>query len=293
MIIEQEFQLCHTRLTALCSENFNLEKTNNTLVLALHGWLDNAASFDNLMQAIPSWPWCAIDFCGHGLSEHRPAGCFYHLWDYALDIVQLIEKLDVKDNSISLIGHSMGGAVATLLATIIPEKIKHLILLDNVGPFTTIPAERVDRLQHAIHSMGKLQRKKSKLHANQQSMIEARMNGFTSLGFHAANKLVARGSEVNGDGLYKWRHDLKLTLTTPFTMDVDSVDAIAKRVTCPTLLLLANEGVYSKHNKTTERIINCFPHKTVEWLNGGHHFHLEDDSYFEVVTSIKNFIKNT
>ena len=40
-------------------------------VLALHGWLDNAASFQPLAEPL-GHPLVALDFAGHGHSEHRP-----------------------------------------------------------------------------------------------------------------------------------------------------------------------------------------------------------------------------
>jgi len=42
-----------------------------TPVLALHGWLDNAASFIPLAQHLNETNLIALDFPGHGKSEHR------------------------------------------------------------------------------------------------------------------------------------------------------------------------------------------------------------------------------
>ncbi|MCX9563979.1 alpha/beta hydrolase, partial [Vibrio cholerae] len=56
-------------------------------VIFIHGWLDNAASFFSLMQALhhlcPDLHLCAIDLPGHGLSSHR-AG-YYPFHDYIDD----------------------------------------------------------------------------------------------------------------------------------------------------------------------------------------------------------------
>lgn len=56
-------------------------------VLALHGWLDNAASFARLAPLLPDWRIVALDLAGHGHSKHRPAGCRYHLMDYVFDVI--------------------------------------------------------------------------------------------------------------------------------------------------------------------------------------------------------------
>ena len=42
-------------------------------VLALHGWLDNAASFAPLAAAWPDCEIVALEFAGHGRSGHLPS----------------------------------------------------------------------------------------------------------------------------------------------------------------------------------------------------------------------------
>ena len=57
-------------------------------LLALHGWLDNAASFDGLAPLLPELNIVALDLPGHGLSEHKPAGSVYHFIDAVSDHAQ-------------------------------------------------------------------------------------------------------------------------------------------------------------------------------------------------------------
>src|SRR5688500_18494360 len=47
-------------------------------LLALHGWLDNAGSFDALAPLLAArWQVIALDFAGHGRSSHLAAGSWY------------------------------------------------------------------------------------------------------------------------------------------------------------------------------------------------------------------------
>ena len=99
-------------------------------VLVLHGFLDHAGS----------WAACAAalgrrvvipDQRGHGLSDHVGAGGFYHFWDYVADADAIVRHLG---GTVDLIGHSMGGTVATLLAATRPEAVRRLVLIEGLGP---------------------------------------------------------------------------------------------------------------------------------------------------------------
>ena len=49
--------------------------TGDAPILALHGWLDNAASFVRLAPLLADADVVAIDLPGHGYSDHSPPGC--------------------------------------------------------------------------------------------------------------------------------------------------------------------------------------------------------------------------
>ncbi len=103
-------------------------------LLALHGWMDNAASFVPLASLLDQFYVVAVDLPGHGKSDFRPNGASYFHADYALDAAHIVAAL--KFDSFVLLGHSMGGGVATLLAAAIPKSVRHLILIDGLGPYS-------------------------------------------------------------------------------------------------------------------------------------------------------------
>ncbi|XP_063178646.1 serine hydrolase-like protein 2 isoform X3 [Chroicocephalus ridibundus] len=101
-------------------------------VLCLHGWLDNANTFDKLIPLLPrDCYYVAMDFSGHGLSSHRPAGSPYHFLDYVTDVRRVAAALQWR--RFTLMGHSMGGAVAGMFCFLYPEMVDKLILLENLG----------------------------------------------------------------------------------------------------------------------------------------------------------------
>ncbi|KAM6213852.1 LOW QUALITY PROTEIN: serine hydrolase-like protein 2 [Sarcoramphus papa] len=84
-------------------------------VLCLHGWLDNANTFDKLIPLLPrDYYYVAMDFSGHGLSSHRPAGSPYHFLDYVSDVRRVAAALQWR--RFTLMGHSMGGSVGGMVS---------------------------------------------------------------------------------------------------------------------------------------------------------------------------------
>ena len=121
---ELEIQTSTLRLSAKCWGS-----PAGMPVLAFHGWLDNAATFDHLAPCLKEFRLVSIDLPGHGLSEHRSSSSSYHFSDM---IVEMLEVLDVLGwHRFSLLGHSMGAGVASYLAGTIPEKIKSVILIEG------------------------------------------------------------------------------------------------------------------------------------------------------------------
>ncbi|MCZ2720432.1 alpha/beta hydrolase [Marinomonas sp. 15G1-11] len=280
---EIKISLKHTSLTAL---EWKSENTKVVSAVGLHGWLDNAASFSELAPAMSNLSTTALDLSGHGYSDHRPDGSFYHLWDYALDV---IEYLNTKKQSVWLIGHSMGGSVAMLVAALAPEKVRGLVVLDNIGPITEEVATRVTTMQRAIQRMSKFKKGNGTRYKTKEDMILARMDGFTKLGYFASSKLVDRGA-IRKNDQWVWRHDGKLSFPSPYRMDEESVCSFIDKIICPSLLLIANDGIYKEQESLVSSRADYFSWVKLKWLDGGHHFHLEPDTSKVVAEEIKHFI---
>lgn len=62
-------------------------------IVALHGWQDNAGTFDKLIPLLPSnVAILAIDLPGHGLSSHLPIGQFYYIfWDGLINLRRVVK----------------------------------------------------------------------------------------------------------------------------------------------------------------------------------------------------------
>ncbi len=69
-----------------------------------------------------------VDFLGHGYSD-RPAAFGYGIEDHARTVITLIDELGL--HRAAIVGHSLGGNVATLVAAARPDKISILVLAES------------------------------------------------------------------------------------------------------------------------------------------------------------------
>jgi pimeloyl-ACP methyl ester carboxylesterase/DNA-binding SARP family transcriptional activator len=98
-------------------------------LLAIHGSAGHAYGLTALGERLaPDVRFLAIDLRGHGFSDKPPAG--YGVSDHVQDILQLMATLRLRRPI--LLGHSIGGAIATFIAAAAPNDVGGLILLDAV-----------------------------------------------------------------------------------------------------------------------------------------------------------------
>jgi pimeloyl-ACP methyl ester carboxylesterase len=100
-------------------------------LLILHGFLEQSAAWDRVARALPERRVVVPDHRGHGLSDHIGPGCTYHFWDYVGDVDAVIDDLG---GPVDLVGHSMGGSMAVLVAALLPNKVRKLVLIEGLGP---------------------------------------------------------------------------------------------------------------------------------------------------------------
>ena len=96
-------------------------------LVLLHGLLDCAAGWKHLARMIDR-PCYALDLPGFGDSDCPTRN---RISAYAEDIEAALAALDVHD--FTLVGHSLGGAVATALAERLGEDVAALVLLAPAG----------------------------------------------------------------------------------------------------------------------------------------------------------------
>ncbi|NMQ18066.1 alpha/beta hydrolase [Candidatus Competibacter phosphatis] len=244
---------------------------NGVPVLALHGWLDNAASFDALAPLLPNTRLVALDLTGHGRSEHRPPGIHYHFVDFIPDVVAAADALGW--DRFALLGHSLGGGIASFVAATLPERIDRVAMIEGLGPPTSDPADGPANLRKTIQQMDALPHKRPPVYANLEAAIQARCEA-SGLSWVAATILVERGVRLV-DGGFGWRTDPRLRFVSPLYLSEPQILAYMERIVAPALLICGADGYLVKRAYMQERYARIAD-LTVKILPGGHHPHLED-----------------
>jgi pimeloyl-ACP methyl ester carboxylesterase len=105
-------------------------------VVLLHGFMDAAGTWDLVAPALAraSLRVLAPDLRGFGDGARVPPGAYYYFADYVFDVAELIDALVPASAPVVLVGHSMGGTVATLYAGTFPDRARRLVIAEGLGP---------------------------------------------------------------------------------------------------------------------------------------------------------------
>jgi len=240
--------------------------------LLLHGWLDNAGSFAPLARLLPGRRLWVPDLPGHGRSGHRPPGTWYHFVDYVSDVLGLAQALGLQQ--FDLIGHSMGGAIATLVAGAYPERIRRLVLIEALGPLARPAQACAADLRRAVDARLALHDKQLKIHPDRDAARRARMQA-NGLSAAAADALIERAL-MPAPGGYVWRSDPRQTLPTPIRGTEEQYLGLLQAITAPTLTLFAEPATPYLSGADAERRLAALKPQVLLRLSGGHHLHLEN-----------------
>lgn len=253
-------------------------------VLCLHGWLDNAASFVPLAPFLEGFDLLALDFAGHGFSSHRPETSRYYFTDYLFDVDAAMHELGWEQ--CHLVGHSLGGGVASCLAAALPERVKQLVMLDALG-MITLPADQAAR--QLTLSMKSVRKARSFLRPYEsiEDAMQARQKS-SPLSDDAARLLCQRSLEHTGE-YYQWRTDPRLNWRSPqLPGDGQALDMLAA-IQAPTLVITSQGLIDYFGEDMAHKRISAISSCEHVMIDGHHHFHMEQAQ--QVAAHITKFLQ--
>lgn len=241
-------------------------------VIALHGWLDNAGSFDLLAPQLSGVHLIALDCAGHGLSEHRSPDATYNVWQDVPEVFAVADHLGWEQ--FALLGHSRGAAIASLAAGTLPDRISSLVLIDGGIPIPGDADEAPHRFAKSVVARDTQRNMRGRVFTTREEAISVRSRGFTETTYAAA-QILARRSLREAEGGFSWFVDQRLKGESELRLTPGQIAAFMRAVRAPTLALLASQSPLTKQEGFVD-LMREIPAIEVLEIEGGHHFHLEN-----------------
>lgn len=276
MMEERVITLADGRRVALLDNGLQ----GQPLLVALHGWLDNGASFLPLAPHLEAFHLLCLDLPGHGHSDHKHTP--YVFVDWLDDLHQIV--LAAGWTRFTLLGHSLGALIASAYAGVFPEQVERLILLEGLGPLSQPDEEVPGQLRRAILNRSRTRERAASGFASLEEAVAARCK-VADISPAAARLICERQLEARA-GRWYWRSDPRLRDLSPLRMSEGQAQALIRAIACPVLFIRGEQGFPWLLEQWRQRA-GAFAQIEMVQVAGNHHFHMENSS--ETAVYIEKF----
>ncbi|KAI4492588.1 hypothetical protein M0804_002379 [Polistes exclamans] len=251
-------------------------------ILALHGWQDNAASFDNLAPLLQKHgPILAIDLPGHGLSSWLPPGQMYFEYNYVLLIHRL--KRYFAWEKVKLLTHSLSTHYCFWYASIYPKDVAYVIAIDHLKPLSITIEQYSARLAEAFTQICKIEEMKNEPRSYKKEELIKKWikDSLRSLTEDSCKILMTRGVTEKPDGTVYLNRDPRLRILPSYSgMSHDQLKDMTRYIICPYLVIKSDFTVFSEDIQAYYDILNILIESSIDcqyhFIPSTHHIHLND-----------------
>ncbi|XP_075969517.1 putative serine hydrolase [Anticarsia gemmatalis] len=265
-------------------------------ILALHGWQDNAGTWDPIAPMLAKdRSILAIDFPGHGLSSWIPPGMMYYQWELPRVILYL--KQYFQWDKVSILSHSMGAIAGMRFSCLYPDDVDFYIAIDSLiyddFDLNLVIDKYPSLMEKGLIAQSRLDKEPPSYSLEEIKQLWHRGTN-KSVSLESVQYLMERGvkqSKKDPTKYYISRDSrLKYVLFNPENKQF--VEALVKRLKCPTLYVKAIDSPYSADEYSTymrEVVERNNENFELHFVPGTHHVHLNDPNI--VAPLITNFLK--
>jgi len=184
--------------------------------------------------------------------------------------------LDVADamrlERFSLLGHSMGAGITSLLAAACPQRVERIVLIDGLA-IPENPERTLARMRESVAATRSRSASPLRVFPDLDTPIQARMQA-NALDAGSARLLVERGvREVSGG--YVWSSDPRLMLPSFRYMTLAQIEVMMAGIECPARVIFSESATPLFPRAQKLALAKLIPHSEVFELPGIHHLHMQ------------------
>jgi pimeloyl-ACP methyl ester carboxylesterase len=258
-------------------------------VFLLHGWGDTGDTFQFMVDALGGdWALVAPDWRGFGRSAWAEEG--YWFPDYLADLDALLDALSPEQPA-RLVGHSMGGNIASLYAGLRPARVRSVANLEGFGLPRSSPEDAPGRLRKWLDQLKSAPVSKDYVTLEQLAAVIRHRYPLLS---EAQAHFVARawsepdGTRVRllGDARHRW--------VNPIRYSREDAEACWREIKAPILMVIGEESQFQATlgaDGSDDAFRANMPQVQIAHIPGaGHMLHIEQAD--RVAALIEDFLKN-
>ena len=245
-------------------------------MLLIHGGRDHCRNWDWVAEHFAKdYHIIAPDLRGHGDSQWEASGNYTQI-SYVYDIAQLLQQKNMHD--VTVIGHSLGGAIALMYTALFPKRVKKLVAIEGMGPSPSLAAKQAeisinDRVRSWVDDMRKLSGRLPRRYDTLDDAFKRMRDENPHLSEDQARHLTLHGANQNEDGTYSWKFDNYVRVFSMSGLPNEEVKKMYGEISCPTLLMRGEESWAS--DPVADGRTQCFncPIEYQSFANAGHWVH--------------------
>lgn len=259
----------------------------------LHGWMDMSASFQFVVDSLErDWHVIAPDWRGFGLSQSS-GNDTYWFPDYLADLEAILDHYTPSEPA-KVVGHSLGGNVASVYAGVRRQRIARLVSLEGGSLLAGTPEQLPGRYAQWLDECRNPPYLRS--YASQKEVAERLQANNPRLTPERAAFLAQHWAGPNERGEWEVRADPAHRHIAPNLYRIDEVFACWSSITAP-VLMIAGEfallgvrlGDPAKGRAEIELRTASIPNSTIATVAGAGHM-LQHDQPEEVARLIEGFM---
>jgi pimeloyl-ACP methyl ester carboxylesterase len=261
-------------------------------LLLIHGGRDHCRSWDWAAEKLRhQYHVIALDLRGHGDSGHA-LGSSYALAEFVYDIAHFVQQKQLKP--LSILSHSMGGAISLMYAGAYPETIHRLAVIEGIF-WSPVEYERrqsapiAGRITRWVEQLHDLSARQNKRYGSLEEAVKRMRAENPRLTAEQAEHLTVHGMNQNEDGSFSWKFDNYIRALSPFNLPVKDVTSLWSSITCPTLLIRGSESDAS--DPATDGSLNFFKNARALTIQGAGHW-VHHDKLDELLGAVVPFLQS-